>query len=185
MTVNTGPSPVKLGEQFARDLEALEEKLENLSKSAVRNLERAHKQIGQRWRSEAVKRVPVDTSTLKQRIFTNTYRENNTFITETGSNLKYAVYVEFGTRRIAGGRVLALGFDPGITDAEAITMWPAKAAGLNNADGSANPAVQAAIAARKARGSRDEQMPWLRPAFNSIRNWALKQLLEAVEDARG
>lgn len=176
-------SPVKLGEQFARDLLKLEDKLESISKSAVRKLEKAHRQIGQRWRSEAVKRVPVDEGTLKQRIVTNTYRQGDTFITETGANLKYAVYVEFGTRRIAGGRVLALGFDPDISDHDAITMWPAKAAGLNNADGSPNSAVQAARAARQSRGSREEQMPWLRPGFNAIREWAVKQLLQAVEDA--
>ena len=41
----------------------------------------------------------------------------------------YPVYVEFGTKYIAGGRVLALGFEPTITDAQAVKFWPAKNTG--------------------------------------------------------
>lgn len=173
---------ISLGKQFSRDLRKLAKALKKWPEDAKKNLHQAHKRIGHRWRAEAVKRVPVDTGTLKQRIVENTYWEGgNSIITECGSNVPYAPFVEFGTRHIAGGRILALGDSPDITDAEAIKDWPAKAAGgvVNNQSG--NAAVNAALQRRAARGSASEQMPWLRPAFNSIRDWAIDQLAKATE----
>lgn len=173
---------VTLGKQFTRDLNKLAKAIRRWGKDAKPNLKAAHERIGKRWQAEAVKRVPVDTSTLKQRIVTRTWWEGgNSVVTECGSNVPYAAFTEFGTRHIAGGRVLAIGDSPDVTDSQAITIWPAKNRGIVDEDtGIANAAVVKALDARLARGGSQEQMPWLRPAFNSIADWALQQLIEAT-----
>lgn len=168
-----------LGEGFSRALNEFAGVIRQWPTNVERNLLSAHKRIGKRWHAGAVKRVPVDESTLKQRIVTNTSRQGQQFVTEVGTNVPHGVYVEFGTRHIAGGRVLALGSGADISDADAITSWPAKDGGIGG-----NQRVQAAIQRRHARGDRDEQMPWLRPAFNDIRDWAIKQLNKATEPPR-
>lgn len=172
---------LSLGAEFSKELRKFSKDLEKWSEESVKKLEKAHKRIGKRWQAEAVKRVPVDSGTLKQRIIENTYREGQKIITECGSNVPYAVYVEFGTRHIAGGRVLALGPGTGITDADAIKDWPAKEAGGVVGGRSGNAAVDAALLARAKRGQANEQMPWLRPAFNSIKDWAISELTKATE----
>lgn len=173
---------LSLGHQFSKDLNKLAKNLEKWSEQAQKKIETAHKRIGKRWQAEAVKRVPVDTGTLKQRILTNTYREGNKFITECGSNVPYAPFVEFGTRHIAGGRVLAAGAGPDVTDAQAITVWPAKNRDIvDEHSGIANQRVVKAIEARLSRSGSQEQMPWLRPAFNSIRDWVIQELTKATE----
>lgn len=172
---------VNLGAQFSRDLDDLVRQLEALPEKATAAFVREHKVVGKRWQAEAVKRAPIRDETLRKRIVTNTYKESAGVVTtECGSNLKYATYVEFGTRRIAGGRVLALGFGPEVDDAAAVKDWPAKDNGLLNANGTANANVAAAAARRAARGSANEQMPWLRPAFNAIRDWAVQRLAGAL-----
>lgn len=172
---------VSLGGTFSRDLNRLVDVLRRWPKETTRKLELAHRRIGLRWQAEAVKRVPVDKNRLKPSIVTNTYREPGQFITECGSNVKYAPYTEFGTRHIAGGRVLALGTDPHVTDSQAIKDWPAKEAGGVSGGRSGNSAVDAALSRRAARGAASEQMPWLRPAFHSIRDWAIAELDKATE----
>jgi len=148
---------VRLSKQFGKDLDDLAKAFGSWDDDSVKRLVKAHKRIGVRHKGEAVKRVPVDQSTLKQRITTHTDKSaaGTDVTTETGTNVPdYPIFLEFGTRYIAGGRVKALGDGVGITDAQAVKDWPAKT------------------------GSR-QQMPWLRPAFNSIRAWALKQIEEA------
>lgn len=176
-----GPRIASLGGTFSRDLERLAKALREWPDRALKQLDQAHRRIGQRWKAEAVKRVPVDTSRLKQSIATQTKRNTQGIITEVGSNVPYAPFTEFGTRHIAGGRVLSLGIDPGITDAQAVKDWPAKAAGGVSGGRSGNAAVDAALQRRAGRGSANEQMPWLRPAFHSIRDWAIDQLNQATE----
>lgn len=173
---------VSLGKRFSRDLDRLAKTLDKWSERVAPQMMLAHERIGKRWHAESVKRVPVDTSTLKQRIVSNTYRQADRIITETGSNVPYAEYTEFGTKHIAGGRVEAVGTSPNVTDQDAITIWPAKNRGIvDEGTGQANQAVTNAMAARLGRGGAQEQMPWLRPAFNSIREWAVKQLEAATE----
>jgi HK97 gp10 family phage protein len=166
---------------FSASAKQLEKRLLNWEQSVQAKAKRAMKDIAERWRDEAQQRVPVDKSTLKDRILENSYEENGVFIAEVGSNLEYAKFLEFGTDYIAGGKVKALGDDPGITDAEAITIWAAKNAGLvNNETGKVKAGLVKAIDKNLKAGGSQEQMPWLRPAFNSIRRWAEKLIVNAL-----
>lgn len=161
---------VRLGRQFSAQLNGLVTSLKRWKTDGPRRLIKAHRLIGKRWHAEAVKRVPVDNGTLGQRIIDNTFVDSKGHITtEVGSNLPYSKFVEFGTERIAGGQVKALGDSPLISDIEAIKSWPAKTEGLRGVSVS---------------GGGKEQMPWLRPAFNSIRAWAIKQIIKAVRPPR-
>lgn len=175
-------------------LRAFQRAVQGWSKRGRQRLVAAHKRIGYRHKSEAVKRVPVDESRLKPAILTSTFEDSNGVTTETGTNVPYGEYVEFGTRYIAGGRVLALGPGVIVTDTQAIKLWPAKVLGsgaigkggfrsgarISTTTGKANTRVVAAIEARMARGGSDEQMPWLRPAFESMRRWAIQQIDDAL-----
>ncbi len=160
---------VKLGKQMLDDLDMLQRILRRWSKEGQARYKLAHRRIGQRWRTEAAKRVPVDESTLKQRIVANTFDEGGgRLVTEVGSNVPQAVFTEFGTEFIAGGEVKArfgepAGFPVLVTDAEAVKEWPAKSA------------------EELFSGGGMEQMPWLRPAFNGIRSWAISELDAAYE----
>ena len=179
---------INLGREFTKSLDGFAGLLRTWQKEARRDLDKAMKRIGQRHKAEAVKRVPVDTSALKQRVLTNTFEDTvYNFVTETGTNVKdYPVYLEFGTKHIAGGRVQALGDGVDITDTQAIHDWPAKQAdGINRTSASRDATGGAAGRLRNARGqflkaSPQEQLPWLRPAFNAIREWAVKQIEDAM-----
>lgn len=161
---------VKFDGSFGRQLNQLASTFRHWGKEAEREATRAHKTIGVRWKGEAVKRVPVDEGTLKQRVLHNTYHDQaaDEIVTEVGTNVPYGKWLEFGTKRIAGARVLALGEDEGITDAQAIKDWPAKSG--ESIDGQE---------IRGQKFSSKEQMPWLRPAFNAIREWAVDLLTKA------
>lgn len=163
----------------------MERRLKGWSKSVEKRAEMAMTRIGLRWHAGMVERVPVDEGTLKERLLVNTYLEKGVWITEAGSNLKYAVFVEFGTDYIAAGNVKALGMGPEITDAQAITVWQAKNAGIIKTGGVADANVLAAIEANLKAGGRQEQMPWLRPAFNAIRKWVEKEMAKALEIPKG
>jgi hypothetical protein len=181
-----GPT-VSLHDSFSEDLRDLAGSMRAWSGEAAKAALQAHKEIGERHRSEAVKRVPVDTGTLKQKILTNTYESSGVITTETGTNIEgYPVFVEFGTRFIAKGRVLALGTRPDVTDAEAPRNWPAKNDSIvDRRTGEANQTVVAAIQKRWERGGRDEQMPWLRPSWMFIRQWAIAAIEAAFKPPKG
>lgn len=154
-----------MDEQFARDLERLMKKIKGIKAKFDQRLEKAHRWGGKQVEAAAVKRAPVDTSNMKESIFSNTYAVKNGFITETGTNIQeYPIFVEFGTEYIAHGKVLALGTDWHITDADAIHDWAAK---------------------RKDGGSPEESMPWLRPAWMSCRESVIARLRSVVEDIGG
>jgi HK97 gp10 family phage protein len=166
---------------FRASAKQLEKRLEGWRASVRSKAAKAMKQVALRWHAEAVERVPVDEGTLRNRILQNSYEENGVFIAEVGSNLEYAKFLEFGTDYIAGGKVKALGDDPGVTDAQAITVWAAKNADLvSNKTGKADKRANAAIDKNLKAGGSQEQMPWLRPAFNSIRRWAEKLIVNAL-----
>lgn len=180
--------PIKLSDQLAKDCIQLERRVGNWATSLKSKLKKVHRIVGQRWRTEAVKRVPVDTSTLKQRVISNVYEElGYIFVTEVGSNVpEYPVLLEFGSQFIAKGAVLRLGLSTTITDAQAIHTWPAKQEDAiaktsfsRDVDGNLwnNPTkfTHAIV------GGPQEQMPWLRPSFNSIRTWVIDQLNSTLE----
>lgn len=192
---------ITLNQQFRADLELFGKAAARWGAEAPRRLKTAHRKIGALHRQEAVKRVPVDEGTLRQRILTNTYETDGMIFTETGTNIpEYPIYIEFGTKYIAGGRVKRLGTAPDLTDAQAITLWPAKNFGslvdflggskdrrpgqIDEETGKANERIVAGFAARLARGGAQEQMPWLRPAFQKIKVDAIG-LLHAAMDPPG
>jgi hypothetical protein len=191
-----GNFDITMHQEFAQELTKLADMLRTWDSSLMTNLIRVLRIVGKRWQGEAIKRVPVDFGTLKERILTETYQEGNSFTTACGTNLPYGKYVEFGTRTIAGGRVLALGDGPDITDAQAIKLWPAKNFGsgainpktgsrerggfINETTGKANMRAVSADLRRHERGAPSEQMPWLRPSLNAIKSWAIEMIQEAM-----
>ena len=162
-----GEIEITLHQEFSQELKKLADLLRAWDKSCLDGIIKALKIIGQRWKAEAVKRVPVDTGNLKNRILTETYKDGGDWTTAVGTNVPYGKWLEFGTEHIAGGRVLALGDGIDITDSQAIKDWPAKSG-------------QAIAPGLRRGGSSGEQMPWLRPAFNAIKSWAVELLKEAM-----
>jgi hypothetical protein len=173
----------KLGHQFAEDCIQLEKRIGKWSDGATKNLKRVHEIVGVRWKAEAVKRVPVDTSRLKQQINKNVYQDGQfVFVTEVGTNVKdYPIYLEFGTSHIAHGAVLALGTSTEITDAQAIHTWPAKEFDAIAKTSHSEKGGKLYNSSMVQVAGPQEQMPWLRPAFNSIRVWVIDQLNSAIE----
>jgi hypothetical protein len=173
---------ITLGQEFSRQLQAFEDELHRWSQEGKAELKKAHRRIGQRWKSGAQRRIPVDEGRAKNAVLTNTYQQaSGTVVTETGGNVPYMVFLEFGTQYIAGGRVKALGFSPDISDAQAIKIWPAKNKDrIDPETGKELPGARRGREARERRGAPDEQMPWLRPAFVAIRNWAIGEISNAL-----
>lgn len=175
--------------------------------------------IGFRWHAEAVKRCPVDEGILKNSLLHNVYYESGSarrgpIVAEVGTNLSfpepYGEFVEFGTKRIARGAVLAIGKRPDVSDFDAVHTWPAKerdAHGMTSAeiihdDGligvlafskKETSGINAKVKTGNFRGRLlnragellanrpQEQMPWLRPAFFHIRDWAKAEILKLFE----
>jgi hypothetical protein len=82
----------------------------------------------ERWRTEAVKRAPVDMGILRNELLTEVWWEGETLFGALGSNLPYAEFIEFGNKWIAKGQVKRLGMNPNVTDSMAVHWWDAKAA---------------------------------------------------------
>ncbi len=122
-------------------------------------LKLAMRDIATMWQMQAKLRAPVDTGILRNQVLNeHGIDTRGEFFAAVGSNQKYAKFVEFGTKYIAGGQVQALGTRPDITDTEAIKSWPAKDKG----------------------GGQREQMPWLRPAWMHIKDKAMKKIDESI-----
>jgi hypothetical protein len=170
-----------LSTSFQKELNSMAGMMLAWKNGAPIELVKAHKIGGQKVRRGAVQRAPSDTGNLRNRILTNTTIVGSEVTTEIGTNVGYAVHLEFGTEHIAGGRVKALGLSADITDAQAVKDWPAKSGDRLNADGSVNPRVLAAEQARIQRGGANEQMPWLRPAFNAEKAAIVASLIAAVQ----
>jgi hypothetical protein len=119
----------------------------------------------------AQRRVPVGTKgqgsirpgTLKQSIRWEIVGTSATMMeARIGTNEDYGIFVEYGTARIAGGDVKALGMGDNISDADAVHSWPALL----------------------ARSGSQQQMPWLRPAAYEVRPHARAIMTEAMYAAR-
>lgn len=178
---------ITLLKDFQAQCMAFAQYLRDVAKQQSVDLEKSFRRAGQRWRSGAVKRVPVDEGTLKQRIVTNTYREGLDLVTEVGTNVPYGVHLEFGTDKIAGGRVKALGLDEQITDSMAVHDWPAKrgeagpgTSSMHTTDRLGRGRLRNAKG-RFLKGSPQEQMPWLRPAFMEIADSVLSEIGDTLE----
>lgn len=172
-----------------------------------------------RWHAEAVKRAPVKTGMLRNTLLHNIFYESGSarfgpIVAEVGTNISepepYGEFVEFGTKRIAGGAVLAIGPRPDVDDFDAVHTWPAKEfdataetsheivhneglTGVLAFGASAHEGLGSKIKTGNFRGRLlneagellkarpQEQMPWLRPAFFHIRDWVMKELRKLFE----
>lgn len=129
-----------------------------------------------KWEYEAKRRVPVETGLLRNKITHEVGRDSEGLFGAVGSDQKYAVYIEFGTKWIAAGNVKRLGLNPEITDSQSIKIWPAKNEGIiDSKTGELKKNLRGA-GGRFLAGGTTEQMPWLRSSFMSIRDWAMKKL---------
>lgn len=63
-------------------------------------VERVILQAGHRIEYESKKRVPVDTGRLRSSLTTAEDRKSDEFKVRVGTNVEYAPYVEFGTRKM-------------------------------------------------------------------------------------
>ena len=126
--------------------------------------------IGQAVSTAAKQRVPVSgrgqgskSGHLRQSIrYEVVGTTSTTMEARIGTNVEYGVFVEYGTDRIAGGDVKALGMGDNIQDSEAIHSWPALT----------------------ARSGDEQQMPWLRPAAFMYRAKARGIMIAAMNKAR-
>lgn len=172
---------IQLDPEFGKGLLKLSKFFGDWETGLDDRLEKAFRVIVNRWHAECVKRVPVHDSTLKQRILTEVFKEAETWFGAVGTNLVYGKFLEFGTKYIAGGRVLALGDGTEITDEMAIKDWPAKSADSVGHMVTADGRLRNAEGKFTAKGGNsNEQMPWLRPAMNAIKPWALGVLAKAM-----
>lgn len=178
-----------VGTQLLKDLADLEILIKKWDRTSRDRVFRAFRRIGVAWKAEAVKRIPVDTGMARQHVQTETLWDGpQEIVTNTGTNLKsdetgepYPVYLEFGTKRIAGGAVRRLGYDPFVTDAQAVHTWPAKEKDAIDETSASYRKIDGGSARFNRRGafvgsSPQEQMPWLRPAFNVIRDWSMREI---------
>lgn len=180
-----------------RGLTELERRIASWSVQVSREMTKLFRELGFKWRAEAVRRVPVETGWLKSKILQSTYLDtDNVWVTDVGTNVRdqetgfiYPMAVEFGTRYIAGGAVKALGDSPLITDAQAIHTWPAKS---RNGIAGTSVGVDTDGATRGRRRDAlgrftgiQEQMPWLRTSWTSgVFNWFIARYNRALEPAR-
>ena len=145
------------------------------------SLEKAFTWIAAKWAREAKRRAPVEFGDLRNKIIHAVRWEGETLYAECGSNAKYAVNTEFGNDYIARGHVKRLGDSPFITDAMAVHFWPAKAAEAIDSTtvGYDERTSRTVDKSGKFRGAQ-EQMPWLRPAFNSFRAEAVRRIVTSI-----
>lgn len=182
---------ISVGKQFFDDVYDLELIVKNWQSASRNELFKTFRRIGVAWKAEAMKRIPVKTGMARQHVVTNTYWENEELYTETGTNLvndegeSYPSFLEFGTDHIAGGKVKALGNSPLINDLQAIHTWPAKEADETDQTSASIRKIDGGSVLRNKQGSvvggPQEQMPWLRPSFNRIRDWSMDQIINAVK----
>lgn len=158
-------SIISLGTGFSRLLLDLEKSIKVWASGGVAAMQKNYRVIGQLVMGQAIRRVPVRSNRLKQGIITVTFMEGKLIVTEVGTNVRsdtgfpYPTVLEFGSKHIAGGAVKSLGDSPDITDAEAITDWPAL----------------------RERGGTAQQMPWLRPAWKSVEPQAISLINVSFE----
>lgn len=177
-----------LSRRFANDLYKLKLSLMLWSKEGKKKLERTYRKYGLLWQAGAKKRVPVDEARLERGILAPPpYWDGGVLTQEVGTNVKYGPFLEFGTVRIAEGKVLDLGDDPYIDDTQAIHTWAAKE--KDAAKGTSYGITKTG----KTKGRRlnaegkglsykpQEQMPFLRPAFVAIRDDLIAEIDASYE----
>ena len=166
---------IKLSPKFTRDLKLLAQALTDWDKEGRRKLEQTYRKHGLLWQGESKKRVPVDEGRLEKSILAPPPFWNGVVLTqEVGTNVEYGPFLEFGTERIAGGDVKAIGDKPEVSDLEAVHTWPAKEGeAIDKTSDSIDTSGGATGALRNAKGQftfkAQEQMPFLRTGFVAIK----------------
>lgn len=150
-----------MADTLTNGLRQLAKDVDKWATQMPKRLTKAAKEVGPLWVGAAQHRAPRDTDDLIRSITSEVIVNGNTIELHVGvpKSIYYATFVEFGTRWIAGGRVLALGPSPDVTDRRAVKSWPAK-----DIDSAGSP----------------EQMPWLRPSFHAILPDALSTFVAAA-----
>lgn len=141
----------------------------------------AMQDIATKWEYEAKLRIPVETGNARNQTFGHSGVDGEGVYAKVENNTEYASFLEFGTKHIAGGAVLALGDREDVTDAEAVHSWAAK-------DGNANDRTSHSHRGGKLNNGKgdvlasqrpQEEMPWLRTSFMAIREWAIRRIAKA------
>jgi len=135
------------------------------------------------WHGEAVKHVPVrlqkltarqGRGTLMKSIRQRSERVGDLIIGVLYSQVPYASYIEYGTRRIAGGRVLR--WRPGMRPEH---DWPAKSGKSGEFFGRLHGAGLAVARARRAQTT----MPFIRPYQQAAVGVLMRELEDGLADA--
>lgn len=88
--------------EFRLDLGDLEQKLAASVEDSAARLAQGVKQAGELIAGEARKRAPVDTGRLRSSIRSTTTEEEGEIVAKIGTNVDYAIHVEYGHRTRGG-----------------------------------------------------------------------------------
>ena len=140
--------------------------LSSLAENGPKEIAIALQQGAFLWHGEIVKHTPVAEGLLRASWAIATANTGGDIVSASvGTNVPYAVFIEFGTRWIAQGAVLAWGSDQG-----PILDWEAKRSGqkkFDNLHGAAKKAHEDKVARDQAAG-REEFMPPMRASWNLV-----------------
>lgn len=88
--------------EFRLDIDGLEEKLVEQAEEYQARLAKGIKRAGQQVAGEARKRAPVNTGHLRRSIRARLKEENGETVSKIGTNVDYAIHVEYGHRTRGG-----------------------------------------------------------------------------------
>jgi hypothetical protein len=140
------------------------------------------------WKRDIVRHVPVDVGLLRESFGTALAHKGQLPYLEAavGTNVPYAVYLEFGTRYIASGQVLNWSSgQPPIYD------WPAKRADATldrtvleiDSEGRGRNAMGAAFRKGASQTSGAEFMPYMRGSWPLTEKVLIPRLVNALAKA--
>ena len=88
--------------EFRLDIDGPEEKLAERAEEYQARLVKGIKRAGQQVAGEARKRAPVNTGHLRRSIRARLKEENGETVSKIGTNVDYAIHVEYGHRTRGG-----------------------------------------------------------------------------------
>ncbi len=170
-------------------IEKLAAALKSVNKQTLDDVFKVLRTSAEEYRRRVQRVSPVKTGRMRASWVVQTERNNKEIQAVVGTSIKsddgvpYPVHLEFGTARIAGGRVLAWSEGD-----EPILEWPAKMAGIPNF--SSEKSVGKAGSAKFERSVRvaqaamtvgtGEQMPMLRPIGFEMAPRIIEALLRTI-----
>lgn len=168
-------------------LDALATELRGAGERAANDVWKVLRRWGQEYKRRVQRVVPVRFGTLRQSFQVIEHRDGREMSVTLGTSLKsedgkpYPLYLEFGTDRIAGGKVKA--WQPGD---EPIMEWPAKMADVPNfhrlKTGSPRHERAVNIATRAFTAGQGEQMPFMRLVGYEIAPRVIEDCRVAIRD---